>query len=49
MWRGNVVSTSKAPGGKMLLKKLIIPRSSWKNQPSMQAELENESLNGSSS
>ena len=41
MWRGNVVSTSKVPGGKMLLEKLIIPWSTWKNLPSVQVELEN--------
>lgn len=49
MSRGNVVSTSKVPGGKMLLKQLIIPWSTWKNLPSMQVELENEYLNGTSS
>lgn len=49
MWRRNVVSTSKVPGRKMLLEKLIIPWSTWKNLPSMQVELENEYLNGSSS
>lgn len=41
MWKGNVVSTSKVPRGKMLLEKLIIPWSTWKSLPSMQVELEN--------
>lgn len=44
-----MVSTSKEPGGKILLEKLIIPWSTWKNLPGMQVELENEYLNGSSS
>lgn len=41
MWKGNVVSTSKVPRGKMLLEKLIIPWSTWKSLPSVQVELEN--------
>lgn len=49
MWGGNVVSTSKVPGGKMLLEKLIMLQDTWKNLPSMQVELKNEYLNGFSS
>lgn len=49
VWVVDVASTSKKPGGKTLLEKLITPWSTWKNLTGMQVELENEYLNGSSS
>lgn len=49
VWVVDVASTSKKPGGKTLLEKLITPWSTWKNLTGVQVELENEYLNGSSS